>query len=312
MSDAFSDLWNSSTLTSSKQDAPKTLGGSVAAPSQVRGGSTTRKTPDVFSLLASSNPQVNSRPNPTLKPAPASQPRPPAAKPPNGNDAFQDLLGGSISASTNGARITIAERAAQVEQQKLEAQIKKHQATSSATSAWQGLDSLAEPKFINGADEDDWGFGPLSQPPAATLTRPKEGKLSSTDDDWGLDDFGNTASTSAGNTNPSTPNPSRSRKLWDIDDLMTDDTPLPQTISISGKTDQNNALLSQAEDEDDILGDLGKPVDSIPRSSQNVRDIHEIAMHFLTRSRQRLNMRVTVDREVRGLQVLRRTFSDKL
>ena len=309
MSDAFSDLWSSS--TSSKPDTPKTLGGSVAAPSQVRGGSTTRKTPDVFSLLASSNTQVNSRPNPTSKPAPASQPRPPAAKPLNGNDAFQDLLGGSISASTNGARITIAERAAQAEQQRLEAQIKKHQATSSAASAWQGLDSLAEPKFTNAADEDDWGLGPLSHPPATTLMRPKEEKLSSTDDDWGLNDFGNAASISAGNTNQSTHNPSQSRKLWDMDDLMTDDMPSRQTISIPRKN-ENNALLSQAEDEDDILGDLGKPVDSIPRSSQNVREIHEIAMRFLTRSRQRLRMRVTVDTEVRGRQVLRHTFSDKL
>ena len=309
MSDAFSDLWNSS--TSSKPNAPKkTLGGSVATPSQVRGGSTSRQTPDVFSLLASSNAQVNSRPNPTPNPAPAFQPRPPAAKPPNGNDAFQDLLGGTISASTNGARMTIAERAAQAERQRLEAQIKKHQATSSAASAWQGLDSLAEPKSLKAANEDDWGFGPLSQPPAATLTRPKEEKLSSTDDDWGLNDFGNT---STGNTNPSTPNPSQSSKLWDMDDLMTDDTPSRPTIAISGKTDQNNALLSQAEDEDDILGDLGKPIDSIPRSSQNVRDIHEIAMHLLTRSRQRLRMRVTVvDKEVRGRQALHRTFSDKL
>jgi len=292
MSDAFSDLWNSS--TPSKPDVPKTLGGSAVAPSQVRGSGTTRKTPDVFSLLASGksslNTQSNSRTNVPSKPT-SSQTR---TKPPNGSDAFQDLLGGSISSNANGAQMTIAERAAQVEQQRLEAQMKRHQTIRSAASAWQGLDSLANPTSTlstatnavsnSTLDDDDWGFGSLSQPQRASSTKPTEAKSSSIDDDWGLDDFANPAGTSAASTKLSTPNPPRSRQLWDMDDLMTADSQPPQTVSIpeqTGLNDQNDGLLNHsAEDEDDILGDLGKPIDSIPRPPQNVRDFHDNAELF--------------------------------
>ena len=292
MSDAFSDLWNSS--APSKPDVPKTLGGSAVAPSQVR-GSTTRKTPDVFSLLASTNSSLtNSRTNVPQKPTSSSQPIAPAPKPPNGNDAFQDLLEGTISSSANNAQMTIAERAAQVEQQRLEAQMKRHQTIKSGASAWQGLDSLANPTSTlstatnavsnSTLDDDDWGFGSLSQPQRARSTKPIEAKSSSIDDDWGLDDFANPTGSSAASTKLSTPDPPRSRQLWDMDDLMTANGQPQETVSIleqTGLDDQNDGFLRHVTyDEDDILGDLGKPIDSVPRPSQNVRDFHDSAEPF--------------------------------
>ncbi|KAF8623058.1 hypothetical protein AX15_006530, partial [Amanita polypyramis BW_CC] len=302
MSDAFADLWNSS--VPSKPVTQKTLGGSGTT-LQARGANTARKTQDVFSLLSSTGtssssslstpplPQSSSNThlNAPLKPAAVSRSKavPPASRPPNGGDAFGDLLSGSMAtaASMSTSRMTIAERAAQAEQQRLAALQKKHQAVKADVSAWQGLDSLAGSTFTTptqppivasistlGQDsDDDWGFGTLSQ---AKPMKPTEMKPSLADDDWGLNDFTGSSSTSVASTattKSQTGNSSHSRALWDLDDFMTTGTGSSRADSAAEHIlldDQFNALLGQnGEDEDDILGDLGKPIDTLPRTLRN-------------------------------------------
>ena len=280
MSDAFADLWNSS--APSKPAAQKTLAGSGATP-QVRVGSTARKAEDAFSLLSSRSSSSSSFSTRLNGPTAVSQPKaPPASKPQNGSDAFRDLLGGSMAANTGStSRMTIAERAAQAEQQRLAALQKKQQAAKADVSTWQGLDSLARSTFTPSTqpaiianstlEDDDWGLASLSQAEPAEMKQPSS--LADDDDGWGLGGFTGLASTSAVKTAPV--DSSQSPTLWDLDDFITTGTPPSRAHSTTGHIrldGQNDALLGQSrEDEDDILGDLGKPIDALQRSSQNVR-----------------------------------------
>ncbi|KAM6496450.1 hypothetical protein JOM56_009156 [Amanita muscaria] len=260
MSDAFSDLWSSS--APSKPAAPKTLGGSTLTPS-------TRKTQDAFSLLSSGNtpkPSFNAPLNSNTTQSRAnliSQTKPKSI---NGNDAFGDLLGGSMASTSSSSRMTIAERAADAERQRLAALQKRQQLANSEASAWAGLDSLAGPSFTpptqtqtalkSTLSNDDWGFGAESQPiQPAILTRP-----SNDEDDWGLGDLASSASTRTASSKPQTSNASKSRTLWDLDDFISSSSATPEGDVLLH--DQSHSL----NDDDDILGDLGKPIDSVSRT----------------------------------------------
>ncbi|KAF8627930.1 hypothetical protein AX17_006085 [Amanita inopinata Kibby_2008] len=293
MSDAFADLWNSS--APSKPTAAKTLGS--ASTSQ----STTIRRPqqDAFSLLSSgssslSTSSLNMRVNSQTRPTSAPQQKPLAANRNGANDAFGDLLGGSINSGSmnTSSRMTMAERAAQAEKQRLESLQRKQQAVKLEASTWQGLDSLASPTLSslktemarNAAkptlDNDDWAFGSVAKP-QTQATPAQQSQLAVADDDWDLGDFAAPTKSSTKNTNSSTRNPPQSQTPWDLDDLMTAGSESSQTSnglnsgSIRLPDDDTTGLLHQGlEEEDDILGVLGKPINSvapIPRSDSRVQ-----------------------------------------
>ncbi|KAF8653624.1 hypothetical protein AX16_003776 [Volvariella volvacea WC 439] len=220
-----------------------------------------------------------------------------------GPDAFSGLFGSSSGLGKDDAKLTMAERAAKVQREQLERiqgqrQQSSGTSTSGSTSAWAGLDSLASlssaskatvpqaSKSSNAASLfDDWG--PDSTPLSSSATQPAQSAkpsvratASKDDDDWGLD-FASTKS-----TQPIQPSTSRTTSttakpqglLWDLDELTNDTTSSqrkqnkePAHFDSPGDFDfgdrEDRVMDKDSDDEDDILGDLAKPVDAVKRSS---------------------------------------------
>ena len=294
MSDSFADLWNSAAPVK-PAEPPKKLGALSASSAT----STTRKpTNDVFSLLAntsstssrsvtpsysSSNPQsaASSRPNVVQKTSSAG----------SGGDAFSSLLSGTLASSSaaNTANMTMAQRAAQAERQKSEQLLRQQKTSQHTSAAWAGLDALgaSTPSGTNGSSsntqEDEWGFEFASPAPQATQPKRASSAPKATvavdDDDWGLGDFGSQPAPSKAQPTPVRPAPVSQKStgsLWDLDEFTSPSSqdarkPSPEPPINRSSTpgdfdfgDREDGLLNdRSDDEDDILGDLGKPVDRI-------------------------------------------------
>lgn len=245
MADSFADLWNSS--APSKPTQQPTVGSLNAN----NNGSAKRPQQDAFDLLSSTKSSgSSSRPYTPSTSGTSSQqrttPNPTQSQKPG--DAFSSLLGGSFSGGANGrgSHMTIAERAKEVERQKLDSLRKQNVAFNKQThtpSAWDGLDTLAKSpsKPAPGMDDDDWGFGPIaSQPPT---TSPSPALPPSADDDWLW-----MSTAPAPKTTP--PRSSQARRP---------DTP-QKDFDFGNRED--TLLDNDSNDEDDILGALSKPITS--------------------------------------------------
>lgn len=141
-----------------------------------------------------------------------------------------------------------------------------------ASSAWDGLDSLGQrssPAVVSTSQsplsDNDWGFGtPI--PGASKLAAPV---TAVDDDDWGLGDFGS----SARQSQKASPKPAtRAQNMWDLDELSNEEPLRRMTDSPSDDFDfgdREDGLLDFHEQgkvhDDDILGELGRPVDAVPR-----------------------------------------------
>ncbi|EED82866.1 predicted protein [Postia placenta Mad-698-R] len=236
MSDSFADLWNSTGAATTKPSESSRKSGSltpVVPPSR-------NAQNDVFSMLASAGTS-----------SPASR---------------------TASNSANGARMTIAERAAQAERER-QLQIRQQQAKAKQqASAWAGLDSLGEftsrPSSTSQpavSADSDWGFG-LEATTASTSSGTANAAPVS-QNDWGLDDFISQPAPSKPVAAPQT------SSLLDLDEFTSPSTVQPQryTPDVRSNTpgdfdfgDREDRLLSDHSDEDDILGELSKPVTERP------------------------------------------------
>ncbi|KAH8092472.1 hypothetical protein BXZ70DRAFT_951043 [Cristinia sonorae] len=289
MADSFADLWNSSAPVK-PAEPPKKLG---ALSANSTGSSSTRKPAnDVFSLLANTSTPTSRSVTPSYLATPQSIPPSRSTVVPvqksvsSGGDAFSGLFaGGSSSGNASQANMTIAQRAAMVERQRSEQLLQRQKATQQAASAWDGLDTLGKSSLssTNGAssskNDDDWGFdfaspAPQKQPARSNPT-PKAAVV--LDDDWGLGDFGSKPASAK-----ATPPPSQKAatgSLWDLDDFASPSSqngrkPSPEpSIHRSGTPgdfdfgDREDGLLNdRSDDEDDILGDLSKPIDQVRAS----------------------------------------------
>ncbi|TFK47023.1 hypothetical protein OE88DRAFT_1666848 [Heliocybe sulcata] len=275
MADSFADLWNS-TASPKPAQSSRTLGS--VSPS-LNTASRAQPGRDVFSMLASagsSSPSGSSRPiTPAVNSSQRSTPKVPSSQPAKstGGDAFGSLLSGAIgggSSSTSG--MTIAQRAAQAEKERAEQMRRQQEAHKAQNSAWAGLDSLGTPSVSAStsatAATDDWDFGLSS--PATTVSQPKPSPAALSvhdDDDWGLGDF-----SSAPVASPVPSKPLASQSPFDLEDFGSSrDGATPTRIDSPGDFDfgekEDRLLDDQSGDEDDLLGDLGKPVDSIRRRS---------------------------------------------
>ena len=296
MSDSFADLWNSTAPTKQTQtQQPRTLGSINPAVA----GQQRKPQNDVFSMLAATGSATSSRPiTPSYSPQPVQKttslgnvtpanagPKPVQKSVSGGGDAFSDLLRGTISGSSSvdTANLTIAQRAALVEKQRQEQQKSKNASSATQSSAWAGLDALgstfsaataATKPSSSQADDDDWTstFNQPTKPSAhasgATSSAPLE-------DDWGLEDF---ASKPSSIKDPSPQPPSKTGSLWELDEfasppsdpiaLGASPAPGKDRSSTPGSFDfgeREDGLLNDASgDEDDILGELSKPVQPKP------------------------------------------------
>jgi hypothetical protein len=209
-----------------------------------------------------------------------ASPKPPVAS--NGNgDPFGALLSGTLASNTHSTKMTIAERAAQAERDKLANMHRQTHAVKKETSAWDGLDSLgALNPTIKVADDDDWAFG------SNVTSNLTSAKTQQEDDDWGLHEFSSQPakpSSSKPTSISSSPVPPQAPNLWDLDDLSshpheststarqtrTSHVQRPNSpgtdFDFGDREDQGGLLDDASNDEDDILGVLSKPVDAIPK-----------------------------------------------
>lgn len=284
MSDSFADLWNSTGAATTKPSESSRKLGSLTpvVPPSLNAQN------DVFSMLASAG--TSSPASRTGTPAASGsiqstrslganvQPSNTGAKPlqksaSSGVDAFSGLFPGSLASnSANGARMTIAERAAQAERER-QLQIRQQQAKAKQqASAWAGLDSLGEftsrPSSTSQpavSADSDWGFG-LEATTASTSSGTANAAPVS-QNDWGLDDFISQPAPSKPVAAPQT------SSLLDLDEFTSPSTVQPQryTPDVRSNTpgdfdfgDREDRLLSDHSDEDDILGELSKPVTERP------------------------------------------------
>ncbi|KZT29562.1 hypothetical protein NEOLEDRAFT_1056517 [Neolentinus lepideus HHB14362 ss-1] len=278
MADSFADLWNSTASPKPAQPA-RTLGSAIPALNN-----TSRAQPgrDVFSMLASAgSPPPSGTPRPITPAANLSQRSTP--KMPSGQStksASGDAFGGLFSTamggrSVNTSGMTIAQRAAQAERERVDQIRKQQEIRKSQSSAWDGLDSLGTSStqaFTSASTTaDDWDFGLSAPAIKSPQTTPAPSALD--DDDWGLGDFSKPVNSPA----PSKPVTSQAQSLFDFEDFASSSSPAPvNTATVTRSStpgdfdfgDREDRLLDDhSGDEDDLLGDLGKPVDSVRRRS---------------------------------------------
>lgn len=278
MTDSFADLWSSAAPANSTQQQPRKLGDHQLTPSiQPR-----KPQNDAFSLLAAPNSLSGTRSSsPLISNGQSSQNNgiKPVSSSSNG-DAFSSLLSESFANTTN-AKMTIAERAAKVEQEKIESLVKQQESVNTRGSPWRGLESLDSTSAVgqklsatsqNGFD-DEWIFDApvIAKHSQASSSRspPVLQQHIDDDNDWGLSDF----------TSAPTPQTSKSatvsRLLWDLDEThRTPSPPRRQQTNSPGDFDfgdrEDRLLDDDSNDEDDVLGVLSKPTDRQHSPNNNI------------------------------------------
>ncbi|TFY75106.1 hypothetical protein EWM64_g8906, partial [Hericium alpestre] len=176
----------------------------------------------------------------------------------------------------------MAERAALAEKQRREALTKQQETVKQQSAAWAGLDSLGMGKALSitpaapqpaasPPQDDDWLFGSI---PPAKKSPPEQGAIflehdfsdaskqvtsPAQDDDW-LSGF---------NAPPRKPS-SRNISSTDDDGGLSDflSMPAPKASAAQGDFDfgsREDALLADDSQDEDILGDLGKPADRVSK-----------------------------------------------
>src|ERR1700730_1117742 len=258
MSDSFADLWNSSAPPKPSRQPPPKLG------TQIPQGRPAQK--DLFSLLASS-----SAPS-TSSSAPASRSLTPHRLSPQPADAFSELLSGSLVKTQNSEKLTIAQRAAQAEKERLTRSESHERRAQEHQSAWAGLHALAAAQESQTPSatllKDDWTFDSSTHninPGSSTSLQSHQDK-----DHWDL------LNSSAKPPVPSA-TLSASAQIWDLDSFVSAPVahqPSPNRTPTIGALDDD--FLSsgpqqgddrQAEylpnEDDNLLGILSEPVDVI-------------------------------------------------
>lgn len=262
MSDSFADLWSSSTPSNST--SPQILG--ATKPRQT----IPHRSQDAFSILSASQP--TSRTHSPQVTGPTTQPRNPVPAGGSRNgDAFSSLFSGSLADGKNNktANMTMAERAAAAQKAKLQQTLAPPKVTAPLPSAWDGLDSLARPSATSRpspsrSPQVDFDFSAFASSSSTVVKSPVE------DDDWGVPD-----STIPQPQSTSLKKPAGA--LWDLDDFDSSspsDHPIPPRSRTPGDFDfgdREDGLLETHSDgsNDDILGDLARPVDVVKPSSRN-------------------------------------------
>jgi hypothetical protein len=297
MSDSFADLWNSTAPSKPVQSQQsRTLGS--ATPTVA--GQQRKPQNDVFSMLAASTSSSRSL-TPSYSPQPvqktsslgstsvSSGVKPVQKSASNGEDAFSDLFSGSTPGAPTSTNMTMAQRAALAEKQRLEAHAAQKTSNIAQTSAWAGLDALGDSSAFRSASpaaqstgvqpEDDWGLtfdapakSVSSGPTSSTAKTPAPAR-----DNWDFDNFISKPAAVKAVSSKVSP---QSQSLWDLDEfsnpaasssLRASPAPPQERSSAPGSFDfgdrEDGLLGDRSDGEDDILGELSKPVQSKPTRS---------------------------------------------
>ncbi|KAJ7163057.1 hypothetical protein C8R46DRAFT_1102312 [Mycena filopes] len=260
MSDSFADLWNTS---GPAKPAPQKLGAPSSQPNNNNNGAR-RPQNDVFAMLSSASSPSSSRPiTPNTRPVVQQK------SSTSSGDAFSSLLGGPLGSNGNGmANMTIAERAKRVEAERLrKASAPPQQA---APSAWDGLDTLATASSMATAakpppqtgggllDDDDWGFASAPMPAQTPNNSQSPAPAIVLDEDpiFGFDQ-----------SPPKSTSPPQQQKqpaLWDqLDDFTSSKPSPPVRYATPSAGFDFGDREDNANDDFNLLGDLGKPVEAI-------------------------------------------------
>lgn len=262
MSDSFADLWSSS--APSNPTSPQILG---AAKQRT---TIPQRSQDAFSILSASqptsrthSPQVTGSTTHSRNPVPAGRAR-------NG-DAFSSLFSGSLAdgRNNNTVNMTMAERAAAAQRAKLQQAQAPSRVTAPLPSAWDGLDSLARQSTPSHSSpspspQADFDFSVFASSSTTTVKSPVG------DDDWRSSD-------STAPQPQSTSQKKPAGTLWDLDDFDSSShskPPSPPRSRTPGDFDfgdREAGLLETHSDDsnNDILGDLARPVDAVKPSSRD-------------------------------------------
>ncbi|KAH0832195.1 hypothetical protein J3R83DRAFT_13113 [Lanmaoa asiatica] len=281
MSDSFADLWASSAPTKSTPQQPNKKIGSTIPPR--------RQQYDTFSILAASQPSSRLVTNNQLNDRQGRQNQSTL----HGGDAFSILLTSSLdgapaSRNPNQVNMTMAERAVLAQKARVaqnNAPSTQIEPAQTSPSLWDGLDALARPTTAsplphvsitsspnNGSlKNDDWGISDFSSPPpseprtTSTPTNPISRSKPTTL--WDLDEFGSSESRTS-SPKPQVPARSLTVTPGDFDFGDREDGPIGGDNSDAEDTFRIRGSHSEPL-EDDILGDLGKPVSHSHSSSPN-------------------------------------------
>ncbi|KAI0303919.1 hypothetical protein BC826DRAFT_1089214 [Russula brevipes] len=271
MADSFADLWSTSTPVK-PSEPPRKLGANHAPSSGMP-----RPKYDAFAMLAASSSNSSSPRSLTpSNPAGLAQKSNGGAIAATSGDAFGDLLSGTFTTNSSSAKLTMAEKAAKVKPQVPQQPAVAMQLHS--TTAWAGLDTLAgvasfssppaSKSTASEIDDDDWLFGSSTNSAQAESTSSSKPQT----DDWGLGDFAPLPKPSS--EAPPEPN-IKGKSPWDLDDLISSpERDLGATSSAQNQPpsrshtpgdfdfgDRERGLLDDdSGSEDDVLGDLSRPV----------------------------------------------------
>ncbi|KAG2147452.1 uncharacterized protein EDB93DRAFT_1282152 [Suillus bovinus] len=261
MSDSFADLWSSS--VPSNPTSPQVLGAAkqrTAVP---------QRSQDTFSLLSASQP--TSRTHSPQVAGPTTRSRNPVPVGGARNvDAFSSLFSGSLAdgRDNNTTNMTMAERAAAAQRAKLQPAQAPPRVTAPLPSAWDGLDSLARQATPSHpspsrSPQVDLDFSAFASSSTTTVKSPV-----------GYDGWSSHDSTAPQPQTASQKKPAGT--LWDLDDFDSSshsNSPIPPRSRTPGDFDfgdRDDGLLETHSDDsnDDILGDLARPVDAVKPSSR--------------------------------------------
>ena len=237
MSQSFSDLWASSNPVKSQQPQNRTLGVAADTPTNVA----LRATPDAFNMLASASSRPNSRPiTPSIKHTPVTSKNGSAA-----SDAFGGLVSFGNTTSRDGG-LTIAERAAQAERERKERTEKDEVTFNVQGSFWDKYEGqpTGGPSILDGdvkPSVDTWDLDFISSEPSVNGTTPAMVPTTDIFDMDHLDTLG---------TLPLSHSPEPPR------------TNTPGSFDFGDRDDQLLGAID-SQDEDDILGSLAKPVETV-------------------------------------------------
>lgn len=221
---------------------------------------------DIFSVLSSSKPSPRS-----LTPSNASRPSTQTGQTSTSSnvDAFSSLLGTSFSNAGNSEKLSLAERrAAALKENEAKASIERTQ-KEKESAAWSGLDMLGQQssnltatssaRQTPSLPQDDW-LSDSMQPPKATTQSHTPIQAHSEEDDWGLADFGKPSGSAI-----SSQAKAKSHNLDPLLDGFDDSSHNRDELSLLGQRQFVSNSYENNDAEDDILGMLGKPVESLPK-----------------------------------------------
>ena len=215
---------------------------------------------DAFSILSGPNSSnSNSR---SATPANLNRTQGQQIRPTNqgGADAFSSLLGASFSSSSSTANMSLADKQAAALKERQAKLAQKQVVDAKEASVWSGLDLIGQSSVpISGANstpstnlhtnDEDWLFDKVN----SSTSKPSQSTSSLLEDDWGLSDF------AIQPTQKAAPQTSSNDPMSLIDSLDN------SSISFSQSQPQPSANHSVDDGDDDILGMLGRPVESVPK-----------------------------------------------